>query len=123
MIREFVLYHLFGSSDSPNPEIPPTEEEDGYDEYELYWENMFENDLAYCDQFSNIKKQYSAKDMCVMIGYLARKEQLDYVDMRNIDVDFIVNHTIYCILRYEIRDEFGQWIKEHIESGITNEDD
>ena len=31
MIREFVLYHLFGSSNSPNPEIPPTEEEDGYD--------------------------------------------------------------------------------------------
>ncbi len=91
----------------------PTEEDNA--ENEEYWDDIFEKDLVWCEDFYNWSgREYSAKDICVMIQFLHHGEYLDTFILGDIDPEYLVGHTINNILRYEINEEFEEWCKEKL---------
>ena len=114
-MKEFVIEKLIGS----DKRVPIWEDKYGHEDF---WEDVFERDLKWCNEvYEWIGREYSAKDICIMIGFLSNGGHLDYCDLGDIDPDFIVEHTIYTILRYEIYNEFEEWCKEKL--GTYDEDD
>ena len=106
-MKEFVIEKLID-----NKRVPIWEDKYGHG---AFWEDIFESDLNMCsDIYEWIGREYSAKDICVMIGFLSNGGHLDYCDLGNIDPYFIVGHTIYTILRFEIENEFEEWCKEKL---------
>ncbi len=94
----------------------PTEEDNAENGYnEQFWDDIFEKDLVWCEDFYNWSgREYSAKDICVMIQFLHHGDYLDTFILGDIDPEYLVGHTINNILRYEINGEFQEWCKEKL---------